>query len=36
MEVARLNSVSRIQRCCAIMGRSESDEMSSAQVYESI
>jgi hypothetical protein len=35
MEVARLNSVSRIQRCCAIMGRSESDEMSSAQVHMS-
>lgn len=33
MEMARLNSVSRIQRCCTIMGRKETDEMSAAQIF---
>ncbi len=34
MEIARLNNVSRIKRCCTIMGRSEDgDNMSSAQIF---
>mmetsp|Transcript_9749 Transcript_9749/g.12806 ORF Transcript_9749/g.12806 Transcript_9749/m.12806 type:complete len:395 (-) Transcript_9749:606-1790(-) len=33
MEIARLNNLARIQRCCTIMGRKESDEMSSAQIF---
>ncbi len=34
MEIARLNSVSRIKRCCTIMGRSEEgDQMPSAQIF---
>ncbi|KAG5175381.1 tyrosine--tRNA ligase [Tribonema minus] len=33
MEIARLSTVARIQRCCTIMGRSETEEMSSAQVF---
>lgn len=33
MEVARLNNLARIQRCCTIMGRKESDELSSAQIF---
>lgn len=32
MEVARLNSLSRVQRCGQIMGRAEAGEMSSAQI----
>lgn len=33
MDIARANSVTRIQRCCTIMGRKESDEMSAAQIF---
>ncbi len=33
MDIARLNSLGRIQRCCTIMGRKESDEMSAAQIF---
>lgn len=34
MEIARLNNISRIKRCCTIMGRSEDgDNMSSAQIF---
>jgi len=33
MEIARLNNLARIQRCCQIMGRKESDEMSAAQIF---
>lgn len=33
MEVARLNNLSRVQRCGQIMGRSEAGEMSSAQIF---
>lgn len=33
MDVARVNSLNRITRCCTIMGRKESDEMSSAQIF---
>eukprot|EP00752_Nemacystus_decipiens_P016438 g14694.t1 len=32
MEVARLNNLSRVQRCGQIMGRAEAGEMSSAQI----
>jgi len=32
MDIARLNSLARIQRCCTIMGRKETDEMSAAQI----
>jgi len=32
MEIARLFNLARIQRCCTIMGRKESDEMSAAQI----
>ena len=27
MDIARRNNLARIQRCCTIMGRKESDEM---------
>jgi tyrosyl-tRNA synthetase len=33
MDIARTNNIARIQRCCTIMGRSESDEMSAAQIF---
>lgn len=33
MEVARLNNLSRVQRCGQIMGRAEAGEMSSAQIF---
>ena len=33
MDIARLNNVKRIQRCCTIMGRKEEDEMSAAQIF---
>jgi tyrosyl-tRNA synthetase len=33
MEIARLNSTNRIKRCCTIMGRTEEDDMSSAQIF---
>lgn len=32
MEIARLNNLSRVQRCGQIMGRAEAGEMSSAQI----
>lgn len=32
MNIASLNSVSRIKRCCTIMGRSDGDELSAAQI----
>jgi len=32
MNIATLNSVSRIKRCCTIMGRGEGDELSAAQI----
>jgi tyrosyl-tRNA synthetase len=33
MDIARLNSVKRIQRCCTIMGRGESDDMKASQIF---
>lgn len=33
MEIARMNNLPRIQRCCTIMGRKDSDEMSAAQIF---
>eukprot|EP01036_Dinobryon_divergens_P030890 gene30890-40203_t len=33
MDIARLNSVTRIKRCCTIMGREESSEMPAAQIF---
>eukprot|EP00904_Undaria_pinnatifida_P001312 jgi/Undpi1/11181/HiC_scaffold_30.g13479.m1 len=33
MEVARLNNLSRVQRCGQIMGRADAGEMSSAQIF---
>jgi len=33
MEIARLNNLARIQRCCTIMGRKDSDELSAAQIF---
>lgn len=33
MDIARANNIARIQRCCTIMGRKESDEMSAAQIF---
>lgn len=33
MEIARLNTVVRVQRCCTIMGRTESEDMSSSQIF---
>lgn len=33
MEIARLNKITRIQRCCTIMGRSETHDMNSAQIF---
>lgn len=33
MEIARLNNLSRVQRCGQIMGRSDAGEMSSAQIF---
>ncbi|PXF48288.1 Tyrosine--tRNA ligase 1, cytoplasmic [Gracilariopsis chorda] len=32
MNIATLNSVSRIKRCCTIMGREDGDELSAAQI----
>ena len=32
MDVARRNNLKRITRCCTIMGRKESDELSAAQI----
>jgi len=33
VQIARINSVKRITRCSQIMGRSESDELSAAQIF---
>lgn len=33
MDIARINNLKRIQRCCTIMGRKEEDEMSAAQIF---
>jgi tyrosyl-tRNA synthetase len=33
MDIARVNNLARIQRCCTIMGRKDSDEMSAAQIF---
>lgn len=33
MDIARMNNLSRIQRCCTIMGRKDTDEMSAAQIF---
>jgi len=33
MEIARMNNLPRIQRCCTIMGRKDSEEMSAAQIF---
>ncbi len=32
MEIARLNNLSRVKRCCTIMGRIETDDMNCAQI----
>ena len=32
MEIARMNNLARIQRCCTIIGRKDSDEMSASQI----
>lgn len=33
MDIARVNNLARIQRCCTIMGRKDTDEMSAAQIF---
>eukprot|EP00606_Chrysophyceae_sp_TOSAG23-5_P001043 GSChrysophyteH2.ASY1.ANO1.1678.1 assembled CDS len=33
MDIARLNSLGRIQRCCTVMGRKETDDMSASQIF---
>ncbi len=33
MDIARRNNVARIVRCCTIMGRNETDELSAAQIF---
>lgn len=33
MDVARVNNLPRIQRCCTIMGRKDTEEMSAAQIF---
>jgi len=33
MDIARLNTLNRIQRCCTIMGRKETDAMSASQIF---
>ncbi len=33
MDIARMNNLARIQRCCTIMGRKDTDEMSAAQIF---
>ena len=33
MDIARVNNIKRIQRCCTIMGRKEEDEMTAAQIF---
>ncbi|KAL0231517.1 hypothetical protein GEMRC1_010921 [Eukaryota sp. GEM-RC1] len=32
MDIARRNTVTRIKRCCTVMGRSEEDELTAAQI----
>lgn len=33
MDVARQNTLARITKCCQIMGRSESDNLSASQIF---
>lgn len=33
MEIARMNNLPRIQRCCTIMGRKDDEEMSASQIF---
>mmetsp|Transcript_8080 Transcript_8080/g.13439 ORF Transcript_8080/g.13439 Transcript_8080/m.13439 type:complete len:390 (-) Transcript_8080:272-1441(-) len=33
MDIARANNLSRIQRCCTIMGRKDNEEMSASQIF---
>lgn len=33
MEIARMNNLPRIQRCCTIMGRKDNEEMSASQIF---
>jgi tyrosyl-tRNA synthetase len=33
MEIARMNNLPRIQRCCTIMGRKDNEEMTAAQIF---
>ena len=33
MDIARLNNLARITRCCTVMGRKENEEMSAAQIF---
>lgn len=33
MDIARINNLKRIQRCCTIMGRNDTEEMSAAQIF---
>lgn len=33
MDIARANNLNRIQRCCTIMGRKDTDEMSASQIF---
>jgi tyrosyl-tRNA synthetase len=33
MDIARKNNLARMQRCCQIMGRSDTEELSAAQIF---
>jgi tyrosyl-tRNA synthetase len=33
MDIARVNNLARIQRCCTIMGRKDTEEMSASQIF---
>jgi tyrosyl-tRNA synthetase len=33
MDIARVNNLARIQRCCTIMGRKDTEDMSAAQIF---
>lgn len=33
MDIARVNNLARIQRCCTIMGRKDTDELSASQIF---
>ena len=33
MDIARQNTLARITKCCQIMGRSESDNLSASQIF---